>query len=972
MKEQLEEAVIESKLKASKVSELEGALRSKELDMERMEHQIKEGTTGQKRQLANVEGELATYKDQLREMESIKGHMEGRVAELTQTLAAQEKELRDTVTKLETLRVRSAQDSIVVDESRFDLQSAKDTVNRLKNDLQVAAEHNESLESEVEMLQSERRARQMLEAQVQGMNTAADRQREDLEHQRQRIEDLDRRNALLQADVDTIPELRERVSELNELVEGKNAVIDKQRQLERSLVAEVGELKTKVTTLEDYKEVAEKDAARIKHDVDSKNNHIDSLLEDNKRIPSLEGEVEAMRQTIHIKNKDLETLQNDITGWKTKCMEMDSDIEALLDVKKQFDELVATHRSLYSDLEEKAKHLEQTRGQLDDSTQALHNKDLEVRELNTMLMEVETQVGRQQAQLADKATLESRLRQVSAELVSTRGELEQEREKKEDIKVRLQQKEEMYVLERQAKQEAEDRLAKLHDDYSIAQVEVGKSQVRLESLEKETKRLASECEQRRKEGEDNLEKLANTRRDLSTAQSELRETTFKNGHLANDIGKYVDEISNLQAAIKEVRTKLQGADERLAFLAPLEDKLRTAETQIGSMSQRLEDKEADLADKDRALKNARSTVAKLEGDVESLDKANARYRESKALADRQMLVMESLERDDENKAKLLLEKEREMSRLRERVTLLGADLDAERTRKRSLESRIKDLEKECERASTLDGQVAGLNQVVQQRNRSLEEERSSNNELRARLARGGFGGADQRSVSRARSVASPADIETKLAVKDEIIKQMEADDRRRQEQLDEVRHKLVKTEERLHKAEESMREAKSQLMTTESSWTQRYGKLEAAYNAACAACNDRPESDSLRKELAESKKKIQFLQDEVREKDREVRVLRNHFASNPDAADYTRQMEAKVNNMSHQLEEKELELAVAVDNLSHLQRRAQISSMERDQSPVQSVEDEVSRWREQRRVQQQLRNHSPEASSRHLHSPNYN
>ena len=969
LKEQLEEAVVESKIRGARVSELEGALRTKELEMERMELQQRDGITGQKRHLASLEAEVASLRDQLRETESIKGHVEGRNAELTQSLAAQEKELRDTVVKLEALRVRSAQDSIVVDESRFDLESAKETAARLKSDLHIAAERNEDLEAELESLQGERRARQMLEAQLQGMNTAAERQREDLEHQRLRIEDCDRRNAQLQREVEVIPELRERVAELNDLVEGKNAVIDKQRQVERSLQAEVGELKTKVTGLEDHKEQAEKDALRTRHELDSKNAHIDSLLEESRKIPALQGEVDALRQTVLSRNKDIEALQGDITGWKGKCMEMDSDIETLLDVKKQFDELVATHRSLYADLEERSGHLEQVRSQLNDTTQALHNKDIELRELNAMLMEVETQAGRQQSQLADKAALESRLRQLSAELVSVRAELDQEREKREEVKARLQQRDEMYVLERQTKQEAEDRLAKLHDEYSIAQVEVGKSQVRLESLDRESKRLGLECEQRRKEAEDAQDKLATARRDLSSAQSELRETVFKNTHLSSDVARYADEVAKLQDTVKEVRAKLHVCEERVAFLLPLEDRCRTAEAQVGSMTQRLEDKEADLEDTGKALKNARSALAKLEGEVESLEKANGRLRESKALADKQMMVLDSLERDDEAKAKQLLEKERELSRLRERATLLGADLEAERSRKRSLEGRIKDLEKECERASTLDGQVAGLNQVIQQRNRSLEEERASNNELRARLARGGLDANSNRSIARSRS-SVPADAEAKIAVKDEIIRQMEADDRRRQEQLDEARHKLVRSEERLQKAEEALRGAKEELMLNEAAWTQRYAKLEAAYDAACSACDSRPESDALRAELADAKRRIQHLQDEVREKDREVRVLRNHMASTPDTADYTRQMEAKVNHMSQQLEEKELELAVAVDNLTNIQRRTQLSSLDRDRSPMQpSVEDEVSRWREQRRIQQQLRNASPEVSR--LRSPHH-
>ena len=185
----------------AKMAEMEQQLLSIYSSSEQSSVAKKEELRAKAKQVNSLELELCSAQEKIVELEGAKQRSASRVLELENAVARAEQTIRELQSQCETLKVHGAQDSIVCDQLRFDVERYKRAVEDVREELQLQEQSRANLETTVADLEQQLQVKQSLEMQIKAQHDSFARQEEDLNLLRRQKEDVDKRAAGLEARV---------------------------------------------------------------------------------------------------------------------------------------------------------------------------------------------------------------------------------------------------------------------------------------------------------------------------------------------------------------------------------------------------------------------------------------------------------------------------------------------------------------------------------------------------------------------------------------------------------------------------------------------------------------------------------------------------------------------------------------------------------------------------------------------------
>jgi chromosome segregation ATPase len=859
LRQQLDEYAERERATRLELARVEAIANQRLTDAERLAQERKEDQRQHANALRALEGRTNAHDEMVREMESQRSRHDDEKRLMDAELHRLHDQLRSVTTKLEATKTLSAQESIVTDELKYEIGRYKKVVAELRDEILAQEEAREEVERHVTELEKDRKAKVVAEGQLRAAQAKLSEMELETDGLRASLDDARRRLHAALEDCQGIPALEQQVGELRSLLQGKALTVERLNVMERDHISSIERLKSELDAARLSESAAQHEVSERSVTISRLERRVEELGAELRQRNSLAEDLRDLRRALDDKDAEAQRLRSDVSAWQDKCRELNNDVETLLSIKQQFDVVVAERQELFASIDGKEAEIVELHREAAVAIANIRQKDEEVHDAREMAVALEGQLQRQAQQLTDRASLEGRVRQLTQEVAIQSHEIMREKDRTADALSRLAAKDEALEAERARRTELEQRGSELLQEVGRAQLEQGKCAVMLEASEREVARAAKDLEARVVQCEQLSAELSATRRQLQAKEADaqssavqLRIVEERSAQLASQLAAYQDELTRLRSVIEQqdARTlQLEGTAAAAMEAAQRETQLRARADDLERVAQR---REAEALELSVMLSQLREKNRETAAEAQLAAKLRVQLADARTAAEKQQLLLDSFEKEDAAKAKQLLEKEREVSRLKERAAALGADLDAERTRKKAVENRLKELEADSSRAATLDGQVAGLNIIVAQRTQDLEEERSANAELRARL-RGNDRSASQRALQ------ATSELETKLAAKEEAVLQLETELKKKQVAVEQLRRELESCDDSRRSAEAAHRERRAQLEQTEAQWSAKYAALERLHEAAKAANKDVADVSRLLDELSEQKRRNAML-----------------------------------------------------------------------------------------------------------------
>ena len=704
---------------------------------------------------------------------------------------------------------------------------------------------------------------------------------------------------------------------------------------------------------------------------------VSHLKEELAKMADMNELIRSQDASLEEKNQLLVKAQIEISEMDAKNRQLDADVETLLSVREEVQALNTERGELQARLEEAENDFRNAQRTIASLESAAKQSAGDLQDAREVIASLEARVSRQSSQLADKSSVEGKLREMSSELSLKHAELLHERERHEETQRRLRECEEAVEKERIAKTALEQQTGSAQEAASQLQVELGKLSVMQQSTERDKSRIVKDLEAKVVQVQALAEDVKRLQSDiqlrdaekkqlslqLQEASEKLQTTAVTQQQLQGDAVSYKEKIASMETALQKQLLLLQSQETQIA-------ELRQASIHATEMADTLKRRDGEMAELTALLNDLRDKNKSLAVEAASAKQQEQRFVDLKAHCEKQAKLLESYENDDAARAKALLEKERELGKTRERAASLQTELESEKQRKKQLEARCHDFEQECQRASVLDGQVAGLNIVVTQRQRDLEAERAANNELRSRIR------TMERSSSQ-RNNASPTDVDAKLVIKDEIIARLENEEKRRRTVVEYLKTELDRCDQERSEAQEQLQLLRAQLDKTEAQWAMKYDRLEEEFASFQRGVPQPQEQLSkMQSELEDLRRRNITL--EKANSELSVRVQTppaplpqqkepDSGAARQAAAEELRRAKADVQQLltyrqqaEKLIEEKEAQLSIATQNLSILEQRLRgneppqpsaTTAASTGRAPAPSQSTDLAAWRERRRAQ---------------------
>jgi chromosome segregation ATPase len=412
------------------------------------------------------------------------------------------------------------------------------------------------------------------------------------------------------------------------------------------------------------------------------------------------------------------------------------------------------------------------------------------------------------------------------------------------------------------------------------QVELGRVTVLLESCERERARMEHAAQQRAAQLDERGAVLERVERSLQEKDEALRARSITDTNVRHEIElselrlkELASQLAQARRTVEEQREQVRRAEEERRLLAQKAEVLGRAEEKLVGAESALAARDEELAAANRHVGQLKGKVKELQTEMTALRQADQRVSELKALLERQGLHLEQAEKEEASKSAKIIEKERETGRVREKLAAVQGELDAERMRRSQAEATARELEAASSRAVQLEGQLAGVSQVLSQRTRDLEESRALVAELRDRVSRGG-GGAGGGNNATARSIGanmSAAELDAKLRAKDETIARLQQEEQRRHSLVDSLRRDLANAENDKATLERQLQDLQTRLDRADVSWRARCTRLEQELSDGKRVAID-GRTRRLEEELLDLKCKNSTLTSEVDRLRRELSV----------------------------------------------------------------------------------------------------
>ncbi|CUI15516.1 kinesin, putative [Bodo saltans] len=715
---------------------------------------------------------------------------------------ALEHRLKDATVKLESLKSTSAQESIVKDELKYEVERFKKVVSNLRDELTTQEDAKRHLESALADSRSELEAKALLQVQLREAEQRSSTLSLKVDALESSLVGTSKHLADAREDLKKLAQLEDQMAALRAALQGKDLTIEKHHVTEADLTREVERLKVAVKEVNAREEFVVEELRSTQQRLVLEEQKVSEKESTLKQLGDVMSTYEKLRQNIDEKSRFIAQQQAVMDDLRVKNNELDSDVETLLGVKRQIDELAIERQKLLGELAQGESDRDDLLRQNRSLEESIRGKQKEIYDVKELVTLQDDKLRQAEAQLSDMLRLDAELKHTRQELHSAVDSLQKEAFKRDELQSRLDTREERLSEALHRTNALEEQITQLHRELTQAQVDVGRMSVVIETNGKERTRLEKEIDTKKELVEQVTQELSVTRKDLQQAKMELQALTLRErleGERSSSVVQQAqlagEECERLKLTIRRLESELQGKEEQLFTARQVSDRHRELTAQFDDARQLLHKKDDELRDLQYQLKRTLEAEAQRESGAQAASRLESRYSMLKQQYDKLEQSQKILEQEEASKQRLILEQEREMHRLKDRLASQISEGDSDKARRRALEERIRELELECQRTSALDGQVAGLNLVISQRNKDLEEERALVSELRGKLRSTQTTHAPM-SRSNSPSTSINAEAESRLLIAEESLRQCREELRRSQERCELLQRELASSEGR--------------------------------------------------------------------------------------------------------------------------------------------------------------------------------
>lgn len=884
-------------------------------------------------------------------------------------LESAEHRLRESSVKLESIKATSAQESIVKDELKYEVERFKKVVSNLRDELVAQEDGKRQLESVLADCRSELESKATLQVQLREAelrNTTLTLQVEALESS---LSGANRHLSDAKDDLKKLSAAEEQVAALRAAIHQKELSVESHQVTAADLTREVERLKAAMKEVNAREECVVEELRATQHRLVQEEQRVAEKESTLKQLGDVMSTYEKLRQGIDEKTRYIVQQQDVIDNLRVKNSELDADVETLLGVKRQVDELAVERQRLLNELAHSDAERDDLLRELRSVQDALKEKQKELVDVKELVALQDEKQRQMEFRLAEASRLEADCRQAHQDIALLQESHQRELSKREELQSRLDSREERLAEAHTRCKALEDQITQMHKDVTHSQVEVGRLSVLVETHAKEVSRLEREIDTKHDLVEQVTQELSTTRKELQQAKLELQGHALRerlegdrSASVAQQAQHVSEECERLRQNVRRLENELQSKDEHLQSARNAAERQRDVGAQLEDARHVILKRDEELRELQYQLKRTLEAEAQHEAGTQVAARLELRIAQLKQQYEKLENAHKLLEQEEASKQRLILEQEREMHRLKDRMTSLLAEIDSEKSRKRSLEERVRELETECQRASALDGQVAGLNLVISQRNKDLEEERSMVSELRSKVRNLN---QLQAPPSRGTSPQSNPEAESRLLLSEENLRQTREELRRAQDRVELLQKELAASETR----RETMR-MELQRLTTEKDReiAEMALKCERAQRLADDAA--RQQNDTSRTpstgtgELSRTKTALERSE---AERQRVVSELHERSIELEIASENLSTLQSRLRERQHehpttqrQSEERTIHIggaaAIEVSSsapTSQAHFRASSSSNPGGHWDVAAAEETIQQWRERRRAHQE-------------------
>ncbi|KAM3917906.1 cingulin isoform 2-T2 [Leptodactylus fuscus] len=651
-------------------------------------------------------------------------------------LRSMEGKLQDAKEEVNQMRVKGAtEDKHALLKDQLSLESERQKINQVVRNLQRELEESsDEINQWKEMFQKNKEELRKAKEQVLQLKLEKEESEDELNEMKNRF-------SLVQSELEQVKkgavdaneaegtkkELQRFQEQVKQLMQEKQRLEESLRQRDRELSALKGALKDEVSghdhDLEQQREQFSRELQQSKKEYEE---HMRELQKFQDQVKPLMQEKLRLEETLHQRDRELSALKgalkDEVSGHDREAEKMREqfsrevqqtkrDYEELLKVKKKLEEEKADAERMRQVVE---NTLQETRDENDDLRRKILGLEAQVKELKTFcddLQRAETRLKEKMGRIeADRKRMEESLGEVTdqgQEFATVRRELESRLDEAQRNLKRLtleyEELQECYQEEIRQK----DQLKKTKNDLE--------EQKRL--LDKSMDKLTRELDNMSNESRDSLEMLQRqleeykekARKEMSDSQKQAKEKAADAERLQINVSRLQEEVQRLKQALQDSQAEKESA--------VLDKELYT---------QRLQSLEQDIESKKRFQDD--------------------RYRQVKVLEDKVKRLEVELD-EEKNSVELLTDR---VSRSRDQMEQLRAELMQERTRsqdlecdKISLERQNKDLknrlagmegqQKPSANVSQLEAKLQDVQERLQMEEREKNTLLSSNRKLERKL-----------------------------------------------------------------------------------------------------------------------------------------------------------------------------------------------------------------------------------------------
>lgn len=563
------------------------------------------------------------------------------ITDLNNTITEKDKkitELNKNITDLET-KLQECKNQCAADKAQCekDKQALRDQIAELekaKSNLEIQVKENreliEQLRKEIAGLEKqvgdwkkiagdkETKIKELennikeLNTKLETANNANTKLKEKLAAANQKITDLEAK----------VKELEGKVTELEgKIVELVNTIKTKDTEI-KTLNETITTLKEKVATLETEKtkdkEAYEKDKTALQEKLDKANQ---DLADKNTELDKIKAELEQAKKDLNDEKVKNAGLTEKTKAQEAKIADLEAQLKALQDKLNQADtDLKAANekiKELEKDLAAKDADNKNLTAQVEKLGKDLETKTAEVKTLTDKVTELEKQVSEKTAKgEADAKEIE----RLNKELAELKKQLEGKNTEVENLNNQI-------VTLKETVKTLEGKNTELTNNVTRLENEVKELKGKLETANNKilelTKENATLTERLKNKEEENAKLVA----DKTKLEEEKDKLAQEKDKLADNLKKSEEEKAKLQGEKEALEQQVAKLKEDLSKCpADQTEKVKELEKQIAEKENQIKEKEKDIAAKDvritelsKALFNANSEIADLNGKLKKLE-----------------------------------------------------------------------------------------------------------------------------------------------------------------------------------------------------------------------------------------------------------------------------------------------------------------------------------------------------------------